>query len=128
MAGKRIDHVGLIVKDIDRAIQFYQEVVGFQLKQRLVHTNGVFQLAFLGFNHSQETELEIIQGYNDHLPTEGKVHHLAIAVDNIEEEFSRLQRLDKVQLIDQEITTLPNGYRYFFFYGPEGEWIEFFQR
>ncbi|MBD5024569.1 VOC family protein, partial [Xanthomonas citri pv. citri] len=26
------------------------------------------------------------------------------------------------------ITTLPNGYRYFYIEGPDGEWIEFFQR
>ncbi|MGE5702000.1 MAG: VOC family protein [Clostridia bacterium] len=127
MARKRIDHVGIMVKDMDASIRFYEEIVGLELKGRMTHTNGVIELAFLGFNQSDETELELIQGYNDQLPAEGKVHHFAVTVDDIEEEFKRIQSLGAT-LIDQEITTLPNGYRYFFLYGPEGEWVEFFQR
>ncbi|WP_400163597.1 VOC family protein [Brevibacillus sp. TJ4] len=127
MAKKRIDHVGLIVKDFEKAIEFYQTVVGFELKGRITHTNGIFQLAFLGFGNSDETELEIIHGYNDNLPTEGKVHHFAVHVENLEEEYERVKNVG-AKFIDEEIVTLPNGYRYFFINGPEGEWIEFFQR
>jgi lactoylglutathione lyase len=127
MAGKKIDHVGVMVKDIDGAIKFYQDVVGMELKNKFQHTDEALTLAFLGFNGSDETELELIQGYNDSLPEEGKVHHFAVTVDDVEAEFERIKGLD-VQLIDQEITTLPNGYRYFFVHGPEGEWVEFFQR
>ncbi|TGU69167.1 VOC family protein, partial [Mesorhizobium sp. M00.F.Ca.ET.186.01.1.1] len=73
-----------------------------------------------------ETELELIHGYNDSLPVEGKVHHLALAVDNLEEEIARLKQLD-VSFIDEAITTLPNGSRYMFFRGPDGEWLELFE-
>lgn len=127
MPGKKIDHVGVMVNDIERSIEFYEEVVGMKLIAKVPHSNGVIQLAFLGFENTDETELELIQGYNNQLPKEGKVHHFAVAVDEIESEFERIKSLD-VQLIDEEITILPNGYRYFFFHGPEGEWIEFFQR
>ena len=122
-----MDHVGMVVKDFEKAIAFYQTVVGFELKGKITHTNGIFQLAFLGFGNSDETELEIIHGYNDNLPVEGKVHHFAIHVDNLEEEFERVDQLG-AQFVDKEIVTLPNDYRYFFIYGPEGEWVEFFQR
>ncbi|MCZ8511310.1 VOC family protein [Paenibacillus filicis] len=127
MARRRIEHVGLMVKDLDASIAFYEEVVGLRLKGKLMHTNGVIQLAFLGFDAAGETELELIQGYNDGLPQEGKVHHVAFAVDDIEEEFRRIRQLTDVIMIDQEITTLPNGARYFFFHGPDGEWLEMFQ-
>lgn len=127
MAGKKIDHVGVMVKDIEKAIKFYQDVVGMELKARVVHSDENLQLAFLGFNGSDETELELIQGYNDELPQEGKVHHFAVLVDNIKDEFERIKSLN-VKLTDKEITILPNGFRYFFFLGPDGEWIEFFQR
>ncbi|OLS38459.1 VOC family protein [Bacillus sp. MRMR6] len=127
MAGKKIDHVGVMVRDIDSAIKFYQDVVGMELKNKFKHTDESLTLAFLGFNGSDETELELIQGYNDNLPEEGKVHHFAVTVDDVEAEFERIKGLD-VTLIDQAITTLPNGYRYFFVHGPEGEWVEFFQR
>ncbi|MEW9107407.1 MAG: VOC family protein, partial [Paenibacillus sp.] len=33
----------------------------------------------------------------------------------------------QVELIDEELVTLPNGSRYFFFKGPDGERLEFFQ-
>lgn len=42
----RIDHVGLMVKDIDASIAFYQDVIGMTLKGRMTHTNGVMKLAF----------------------------------------------------------------------------------
>ncbi|MDZ5471570.1 VOC family protein [Bacillus sp. 31A1R] len=125
--GKKIDHVGIMVKDIEKSIKFYEDVVGFKLKAHVPHSDSALKLAFLGFEGSDETELELIQGYNDSLPAEGKVHHLAVTVDNIEEEFDRVKALD-VKFVDDHITVLPNGYRYFFIYGPEGEWVEFFQR
>lgn len=127
MARKKIEHVGIMVSDMDKSVAFYREVVGLELKGMLDHTNGVIKLAFLGFNQSSETELELIYGYNGGLPQEGKVHHIAFTVDDIDEEWTRIQSLADVKLIDSEITTLPNGSRYFFFHGPDGEWIEFFQ-
>ncbi|WP_138751718.1 VOC family protein [Paenibacillus sinopodophylli] len=127
MTKKRLDHIGLMVKDIEAAITFYTEIIGFELKARVPHSNGVIELAFLGFGHSDETELELIKGYNDHLPSEGKVHHFAVSVEDIHAEFQRLKQLD-VTFIDNEITTLPNNYQYFFISGPEGEWVELFQR
>lgn len=127
MATKKIEHVGIMVADLERSIAFYENIVGLTLKDTLTHTNGVIRLAFLGFGQSAETELELISGYNDKLPQEGKVHHIAFTVDNIEEEFTRIRTNTNLKMIDSEITTLPNGSRYFFFYGPDGEWIEFFE-
>lgn len=126
MAITKIEHVGIMTRDIEASIAFYREVIGMELKGTLDHTNGVIKLAFLGFHGADETELELIQGYNSDLPTEGKVHHLAFAVDVLEPEVERLQSLG-VQAVDTEITVLPNGSRYFFFNGPDGEWIELFE-
>ncbi|MFC9601518.1 VOC family protein [Peribacillus butanolivorans] len=128
MAIKRVDHIGVVVRDLEKSITFYQDVLDLKLKSRVPHTDGVIQLAFLGYNDSNETEIELIQGYSDTLPSEATIHHFAISVDDIEEEYARIQCLENVELIDQEIVTLPNGYRYFYIYGPEKEWIEFFQR
>ncbi|WP_223068064.1 VOC family protein [Paenibacillus caui] len=128
MGFKKVDHVGVVVRDLEATLTFYTEVLGLELKERFTHTNGVFELALLGFGGSDETEIELIQGYSDKLPSEATVHHFAITVDDIEQEFSRLKSIDHVEFVDQEITTLPNGYKYFFIYGPEKEWIELFQR
>ncbi|MBA2943527.1 VOC family protein [Paenibacillus sp. CGMCC 1.16610] len=126
MAVLKMEHVGVMVANLEASIRFYEEVIGLKHKGTLLHTNGVIRLAFLGFETLNETEVELIEGYNAGLPQEGKVHHLAFTVDDVEAEFTRIQGLD-VQQIDEEITTLPNGSRYFFFNGLDGERIEFFQ-
>ncbi|KWW12665.1 hypothetical protein AS888_09595 [Peribacillus simplex] len=128
LPAKRIDHIGVVVRDLEKSITFYQDVLDLKLKARTPHTNGVIQLAFLGYEESEETEIELIQGYSDTLPSEATIHHFAITVDDIEKEYARIKKLNDIELIDEEIVTLPNGYRYFYIYGPEKEWIEFFQR
>lgn len=113
MTAKRIDHTGIMVKDIETSIAFYQDVLGMQLKDRITHTNGIIELAFLGFQEGPETEIELIQGYSSELPAEGKVHHIALLTEDIAAEFTHAKRQGAV-FIDEEITTLPNGYRYFY--------------
>ena len=127
MAVKKMDHVGVYVNNLDSALTFYQDVVGLVVKDKFTIADGAITLAFLGFNGSDETELELVYGGDPNLPTEGKVNHIAFLVDDIEEEFNRLKGLNVVFLSD-EIVTLPNGYRNFFVQGPDGEKVEFFKR
>ncbi|WP_144554618.1 VOC family protein [Bacillus sp. X1(2014)] len=127
MAVRKMDHVGVMVSDLDASLLFYQKVVGLELKDQFTIANGARTLAFLGFNGSDETELELVYGGNSDLPAEGKVNHIAFLVDDIEEEFNRLKDLNIV-FISDEIVTLPNGYRNFFVEGPDGEKVEFFLR
>ncbi|MDN4592601.1 VOC family protein [Polycladomyces subterraneus] len=126
MAVRKIEHVGIMVKDLEKSIAFYREVIGLELVSTLTHTKESLKLAFLSFPGAKETQVELIQGYNDRLPQEGKVHHLAFTVDDIQKEWDRLKQLD-ISFIDDEIVSLPNGSKYFFFHGPDGEWIEFFE-
>ncbi|PMC39232.1 glyoxalase [Bacillus sp. UMB0899] len=124
MAVLGFEHVGIQIADIDRSITFYQEVVGLKLLDRFIHTDGKMKLAFLGVDN--QIIVELIEGYNPNLPDEGKVHHIAFKVDNIEDEKKRLQNAN-VEWIFEDITVLPNGAKYIFFRGPDKEWIEFFE-
>ena len=124
MAVLGFEHVGIQIADIDRSITFYQEVVGLELLDQFIHTDGKMKLAFLGVEN--QIIVELIEGYNPNLPDEGKVHHIAFKVDNIEAEKKRLQDAN-VEWIFEDITVLPNGAKYIFFRGPDKEWIEFFE-
>ena len=124
MAVKGFEHVGIQVRDIEKSIEFYQQVAGLQLIDRFLHTDGNMKLAFLGVEGS--IIVELIEGYNPDLPAEGKVHHVAWKVSGIEGEEERLKELG-AELIYDDITTLPNGAKYLFFKGPDGEWIEYFE-
>jgi lactoylglutathione lyase len=119
------EHVGIQVVNIEKSIKFYQEVVGLSLIDQFLHTDGKLKLAFLGVNN--EIIVELIEGYNPHLPVEGKVHHVAFKVENIEDEQKRLDEAG-VEWIYKDITVLPNGAKYIFFRGPDQEWLEFFEK
>ncbi|MBW7455877.1 VOC family protein [Paenibacillus sepulcri] len=126
MAVRKLEHVGIMVKDLDQSIPFYTEVVGLKHQYTMTHTNGIIRLAFLAGADAQESQLELVEGYEGELAVEGRTHHTAFTVDDVEAEFARIKQLG-VPLRDTEITTLPNGARYFFFYGPDGEFLEMFQ-
>ncbi|GGG04630.1 VOC family protein [Paenibacillus abyssi] len=126
MAITKIEHVGVMVKDLDASIEFYTKVLGMQHLGTMLHTNGVIRLGFLAFPGASETQIELVEGYNPDLPAEGKVHHMAFTVDDVHAEVERIKSLN-IPLRDTEITTLPNGAQYFFFYGPDGELLELFQ-
>jgi lactoylglutathione lyase len=126
MAVKKIEHVGVMVANLEASIQFYEKVIGLTLKGTMIHTNGIIRLAFLGFDVQGETEVELVEGYNAGLPQEGKIHHLAFTVSGIEAEWMRIKELG-LKEIDPEITILPNGSKYFFFNGLDTERIEFFE-
>ncbi|MEK4803370.1 MULTISPECIES: VOC family protein [Oceanobacillus] len=122
----RLDHVGVMTQDIEKAIKFYEEIVGMTFKQKVYQNDGEKILAFLGFKNEPETDLELVQDSGEY-PIEGKVNHIAIAIENIQEFFEHIKEKN-VNFIEEKIITLPNGYQYFFISGPENEKIEFFQR
>ncbi|WP_123041732.1 VOC family protein [Cohnella candidum] len=126
MSVRKIEHVGIMVSSIEKSIPFYENVLGLKHSETMGHTNGVIRLAFLSFPDHPETEIELIEGYTGQLAPEGRVHHVAFTVDDIEAEYERIRPLN-VAGLDPEITTLPNGSRYFFFQGPDGESVELFQ-
>lgn len=126
MAVRKLEHVGIMVKSIEVSIAFYEDVIGLKHLENAGHIDEHIKLAFLAFPDQAQTELELVEGYTGELANEGRVHHVAFAVDDIEQEYARIQALN-LQELDTEITTLPNGSRYFFFSGPDGERLEFFQ-
>lgn len=119
-----IEHTGIMVSNMEDSITFYTEVLGLKLLDRFDHTSVPVELAFLGLGG--KVLVELISGYTGEVTNEGKVHHIAFSVTNIEEKFELLKE-EGVLIKDKEITELPNG-KYFFFYGPDEESLEFFER
>jgi lactoylglutathione lyase len=125
MAVKKLEHVGVMVSDMKVSIDFYEKVLGLDLLDRFA-ANATTDLAFLGDRASGQVIVELICEKDNAFPDEGKVHHIAFTVDNIEEEIERLSKL-KVHFTNDEISTLANGSKYIFFTGPDGETLELFQ-
>ncbi|MCC7355362.1 MAG: VOC family protein, partial [Anaerolineae bacterium] len=70
---QKVEHVGIQVRDLDRSIKFYTEVLGLTLRKR-VRLNETTELAFLPLG---ESEIELICKSTEYtFAQEGIVNHL----------------------------------------------------
>ncbi|KIL42246.1 glyoxalase [Gordoniibacillus kamchatkensis] len=123
----KLEHIGIMVKDMDRSVRFYTETLGLQLRGREKLGDGV-ELGFLAYPGTDNIVLELIARWRDDLPAKGNVDHVAFTVTDIEAEVERLKGLG-VEMIDSAPKELPicGGVKIAFFYGPDGERLELFQ-
>ncbi|WP_059051599.1 VOC family protein [Paenibacillus senegalimassiliensis] len=127
MGIRKIEHIGVRVSALEDSIEFYERIIGMKLLHTIGEVDDGLRLAFLAFPGQETVEVELISiKDSEELPNEGKVHHLAFTASDIEEEYARISSLG-LSGLDPEIRDLPSGARFFFFNGPDGERIEFFQ-
>lgn len=122
---KRLEHVGIMVKNMDQSIKFYQEAFGLAIRAR-EQMNPDVELCFLYFPNSPEVEVELISGRpieNE----EGRVNHLAFRVQNISEEISLLVELG-AEPLDKEARTILGNVKIAFLKGLNGEKLELVER
>ena len=101
----RIDHIGIVVRDIQEALNVYETALGVPLKEITYVPDQQVQVAFLPLG---ESSIELVQptaegtGTAKFLAQHGEgIHHICIEVENIEAALERL-RAHHVQLIDEE--------------------------
>jgi methylmalonyl-CoA/ethylmalonyl-CoA epimerase len=95
VSGRRLDHIGVAVKDLDGAIGLYRDVLGLKLEGIHVLAERGVRVAF--FSIGNEAHIELLEPLNNEstiakfLSSHGEgLHHLALRVDDIEatlEEF-----------------------------------------
>jgi lactoylglutathione lyase len=81
----RILHTMLRVSDLQRAIDFYTQVLGMQLLRTTERPEQKYTLAFLGYGCNPEhTELELTYNHGvSHYDHGNAYGHIAIAVSNV---------------------------------------------
>ena len=90
---KRISHLGLAVKDLDAAIQLYEQVFGLQIAHRWVAQVDRMEAATFQVG---ELEIELMQPLEEDSPIgrfiarrgEG-IHHIAYRVEDVAEALNR---------------------------------------
>jgi len=122
----KMEHVGIMVKDMDESLAFYQNILGLELRNR-EWLNDTVELAFLFFPEQPSVEVELV--YNgSQIENEGIVNHLAFTVVNIEAELARFKEAG-VKLVDEEPRSiLKDNVKIAFFEGPNGEKLELVER
>jgi methylmalonyl-CoA/ethylmalonyl-CoA epimerase len=102
---RRVDHIGIAVSDLERALEPYLEGLGLQVAHReVVETQGV-RVAMLPVG---ETNIELLEPTSGDSPIarfiERKgpgIHHIALAVDDIDAALARMHEAG-VRMIDDE--------------------------
>lgn len=120
---RKIDHINLMVPDMEKALAYYTEVLGYKITGRYI--NGGKDFAFLTDGN------ETFEFLEDKEITKSVMDHIAYAVEDIKVEYEYFQSIDS-ELLLTEIGFVPflfeNGMHYFFIKGANGERIEFCQR
>ncbi|MFP3233146.1 MAG: methylmalonyl-CoA epimerase [Sulfolobaceae archaeon] len=109
METQNIDHIGVVVEDIDKAIKFYTTTLGMKLVHREDLLDRGIKVAFLTGTNG-ETAVELLEPINHEdmnntvakfLKTKGPgLHHLAVKVENIEKSLKELES-NGLQLVDK---------------------------
>ncbi len=81
----RILHTMLRVRDLEKSLAFYTEILGMNLLRRKDYSSGRFTLAFVGYGkESESTVLELTHNWDIVNYEIGEGYgHIAIGVDNI---------------------------------------------
>jgi methylmalonyl-CoA/ethylmalonyl-CoA epimerase len=129
---KQINHVAVVVQDMERALLFWRDALGMELHELRDMPDEKSQVAFLPLFGS---EVELVlpttedSGISKYLAKRGPgMHHICLEVDDIEGMMSRLKSKG-VRLINEEPRTASDGKRYVFIH-PEstsGVLVELYQ-
>jgi methylmalonyl-CoA epimerase len=108
----KIDHIGIVVRDIGEAVPIYEAALGLHLQQVADVPDQGVKIAFLPVG---ESNIELVQPIADDtgiarfLEKKGEgIHHLCIRVEDIEATLARLKE-HEVQLIDEVPRQGPHG-------------------
>lgn len=129
---KRIDHVAIVVEDLDKALSFWRDALGIELHEVRDVPAEKAQVAFLPLAGS---EVELVlpvtgdSGIAKYLAKRGAgMHHLCLEVDDIEGMLSQL-KAKNIRLINEKPRLAADGKRYAFIH-PEssgGVLVELYQ-
>jgi methylmalonyl-CoA/ethylmalonyl-CoA epimerase len=114
---KKIDHVALVVQEIDEALKFWQDALGIPLDHQEDLPREQSTIAFLPIGNS---EIELVQptsndsGVAKYLEKRGPgMHHICLEVDDIEAMLAQLKAKD-IRLIHEESIVAKSGKKYAF--------------
>lgn len=95
---KRINHIAIIVADLDQAIQSYQDGIGLHVRNRLTLPEQAVEIAFLP---AGESMIELIQpisadsGVAKYLAKRGEgLHHICLEVEDVQQTLEELAARD----------------------------------
>ena len=112
----RINHVAIVVNDLDEAIRTYHDRLGLTVSKRLLMPEQEVEIAFLP---AGESAIELISpvtetsGVAKYLAKRGEgLHHICLETPDVTMSLAELAARD-VQLINQELIRAAEGLGFF---------------
>lgn len=114
---KRIDHIAVLVADMDASLSFWRDALGMEMSQMQDVPAEMAEIAFLP---TGESEIELVRpttgdtGLAKYLEKRGPgMHHICLEVDDIAGMLTQL-KAKGIQLINEEPRVGPGGKKYAF--------------
>jgi lactoylglutathione lyase len=122
----KVEHVAVIVNDMNESIRYYCELFGFVLRTR--GSNERREMAFLKYEHQPGFEIELIQDLQvqEEYSAKGIVNHIAFTVAEIDEAISIFRKKGVVFATESPNIAI-DGAKTIFFTGINGELLQLFQ-
>ncbi|HWO95405.1 MAG TPA: VOC family protein [Bacillus sp. (in: firmicutes)] len=120
---KRIEHVGIMVSDMDESIHFYETFFGFKMRVRVINTQK--EIAFLSHDGLPGFEIELIRDLQPAAlySEDGLVNHLAFMVSDMDKAISYYKQRGIVFETDEPKRGI-NGRKTIRFRGPNKEMLQ----
>ena len=104
----KLDHIGIVVKDIEHASQDYQRIHGLKQKTEIIHEPAHnVEVIFFETGHGAMPMIGLIMPLSDSSKvsgflkkTGGGIHHLAYEVDNINDVIDHYKSIGSIILGD----------------------------
>jgi lactoylglutathione lyase len=119
-------HAGVFVDDLERSQKFYRDILGFETTWECEFSDedNTYTVAFVS---KAGVVLELVKRKHADERTDGVTDHVALLVDDLADMMALLggkgvefETQDPVYCADM----MPNGTKWIFFRGPDGEHIE----
>ena len=149
MTAQMIYHVGFIVDDLEKSLEWYTNVLGLQVEREIREVSGEWISAVTGFENtclkmvwvgtgngcSFELDQYVSPPGSNNPPTSARndvrASHVGIEVDDVHAEYQRMSKLG-VKFAGPPPVKLDNEFPWancaVFLQDPDGNWIELLER
>ena len=108
---QKIDHIGIVVKDVEKAVKSYADMFGFEVVEKREGPGGEFKTVMMALG---DMRLEMFQPLKpgSHMKfleeKGGGLHHVSFTTDDIMKEMKNLKAQGR-KLQNEEPMSLPNA-------------------